>query len=185
MKINKSIVLGAIIISTIVLVILVITVSQLRRKPQPRVNNPELLSEQQQNETLKALPKTTQLNTVPNQTFQSDAKKSEQAVSELLPSLPYTQTVKTSTGGTVDIMITKPIDDRTITVQMNNLDFQVPTDDPLYPSTKKNFQEAAKYTISWLQQKGVNLSNIYIYWGTRDFENQRAQQWINELPTTP
>ena len=109
-------------------------------------------------------------------------KNSTREIEKLYRFLPLNQEVRLSTGLTVSIVIpAQNLQNNpwTLTVQIFGIDYEVPQSDPSYLLMKNSFQEAAKVVFNWIKNNNVNLQNVIISWGDRQFIQDRAEEWLN------
>lgn len=107
------------------------------------------------------------------------ASKSE--IAKLEGKLPYTETV---TSGDISVGIVIPEqkyqdNNYTLLVNLNGIDFKLPSDDNNYFENRDAFVAAATRVLGWLKQNNVDVTKIIIKWGDRTFMNDKANVWLN------
>jgi len=116
----------------------------------------------------------------------TESDKTQSSIRELnkiKPSLPYYNTHTLSTGGSVVISIPDNLLTATpwvLTVYVIGIDFQVPEGIPQYETEKVSFREVVGIVTSWLAAQDVDVSSVFISWGDKAFERQRAEQWLSD-----
>lgn len=110
-------------------------------------------------------------------------RRSTAEIRKLTSSLPYQQSLNLSTNKTVEILIPSQnlqLNAWTLTVQIFDLDYQIPENDPDYNLAKASFIEAANSIFSWMESKGADPNKMIIVWGDRAFIQERAEQWLSQ-----
>lgn len=114
-------------------------------------------------------------------TQSSSIQNSQREIRKLAPYLPYKEDISLANGQIIGIYI-PPLEDQldpwSLSVHVNDIDYQVPVGDPQYNTQKQMFLEAANKVYGWIQSKGGNLDNLYITWGDRTLVNDRANEWL-------
>lgn len=58
------------------------------------------------------------------------------------------------------------------------------TDDFFYEADtsemRGKFRLAADWVLRWMESHGVTTSNVYVYWGDRQYQWQRGEQWLGQ-----
>lgn len=104
-------------------------------------------------------------------------------IRKLLPELPYQQTKTLTTGQEVEILIPAQnlqYNAWTLSVQIFNLDYQIPETDPDYNLVKASFIEAANLVFDWMVSQGADPDKMIIVWGDRAFIQERAELWLSQ-----
>lgn len=102
-------------------------------------------------------------------------------ISKIKEKLPL---VKTINSGNIQVGIVIPEqkyqdNDYTILVNLNGIDFQIPTDDIYYFENQDAFVAGASEVLNWLKENNVDIKKIIIKWGDKAYVNKRANIWLN------
>lgn len=113
-----------------------------------------------------------------------NSKQIQQAtfeIKKITPDIPYEKNITLSTGLSVSILIPpKELLDNpwTLSVQIFNIDYQVPPQDKEYEKMKKSFREAAYIVLDWIRSKGCDPNKMVISWGDKAYIQRTAEEWL-------
>jgi len=114
------------------------------------------------------------------------SKQSKGSIDKLKSKLPYRKIVETSTGQKIIfVIIASRIDLYTLTIEVVGIDFQSTYDDPNLAKNVLTFRETAQTIFDWMEDQGVKSNEVFITWGSRAFQQQSAEAWLNESPQYP
>jgi hypothetical protein len=106
---------------------------------------------------------------------------SQAEVAKLKSFLPFSQTLTLSSGAKVNVLIPTQQDNPwTLTVQISDINYEIPPDDPDYVYEKAAFVDATNQLFSWIRSKGAKPNNIVFIWGNKSFIQERAEKWLSE-----
>ncbi|MCX6817053.1 MAG: hypothetical protein NTZ93_04250 [Candidatus Beckwithbacteria bacterium] len=173
---NKKIIFG---IAIIIFIVLIFVVFSKKSKPTQTSPSPDFTSFSKLSQPISnvTLPSYTQ----PRDTAQPAVKTAVSAKQKLLPSLPiYIENFSTSVGITTTInLYNNPLDaDYLIHFDIYGIDYQNPTTDENTNPNITAFKESFNHAKNLLQQKGVNLKDLYFIFGGPVYIQQTAELWI-------
>lgn len=103
------------------------------------------------------------------------------AINTLAPFMPFKKDLTLSTGLPVSILIPSldlQSNPWTLTVLIEEIDYNVGPTEPNYTFMKSSFREAAAIVFAWMQEHGVNPNNVLIQWGDRAFVQESAENFL-------
>lgn len=171
-------------ITLLILVFLIIVILLIPQPAPPAA--PPTLSSPRPSPAEFILPSYTQPPQTPTgevDTTSSVVQKAIQSKKTLLPALPvYIENFSTSVGIATTInLYTLPQDpDYLIHFDIYGINYQNNRPEPTNPNFIA-FKESFLYAKSLLQQKGINLQDIYFIFGGRQYIQETAALWIKAL----
>jgi hypothetical protein len=188
---NKQILIA--ILVTILLVILYSYFSFINRNP----SSPPIIPVQKTITITTApikgdLPKVLNINQVP--TLRPDqgqgvditsqiAQNSTGQINVIEKELTYEDTIKTSNGQEVTIVIPRKdlqANPWTLTVYTHGVNFNAPKNSKEYNTMKTAYLESVAHVFTWLRSKGVQPEQVIFQWGDKRYIQDRAEEWLRE-----
>lgn len=188
MVVNKVVIFITAIIIIIVSLIVVIFLSSLK-KPLPTI--PSLISPTPFPLPTNLYPKKVlEIPSLPPEkgvgvdTQAKSVKDSEAEINKIYSFLPYQNNLTLTTGVKVEILIpSKEFQDIpwVLRASINGIVYNAADpSNPDYTLMKNSFREASSIVLSFLKEKGVDTSKVYISWGDREFIQTASERWLKD-----
>lgn len=170
--IGKKIVLFVLVSASLIFFLLIVTQLSKKKSAQETVSYTPIASQP-----------------VENGKFNTQApvsQKSKTSLEKIKSQLPLTQTITTSTGTQVKVLLhAKDTDAYTLYLEIGSINFRSNGQDPMLAKNILDFRETARYVFNLLENKSINPKDIFIVWGTKAYIQQNAEAWLNESPKYP